>query len=295
MMRKGKQFWTALVFGMLCIQTAAAFEWPVSNVQLVSTFGQSRWGDYFKGVELYSDEGRVEPVDSGEIIFRSTENPAGPHRCPSGLGNMAVVQHERGIRSVYGHLAEPVDPNLTSINQNQVLGKTGSSGMVEGRFLYLQIIDSEVARYVNPLLSLPSIADRVRPNVEDLVLSNSIADYPLRNGLRIRQGEYVLRLRAYDTSAALDTFRPMAVYSVKLYINGEERQSFSFESLAVKNWKTVPAGRDDLPHQVLYGTGEKISLRSVVLQPGEAIIEVVTADFAGNESIRTTRIQVMAE
>lgn len=295
MMGIGRKVWIAVIIGILFAEIAAAFEWPVSNTRLVSTFGQSRWGDYLKGVELYSEDGRVEPVDSGEIIFRSTEDPAGPRRCPSGLGNMAVVQHERGIRSVYGHLAAPVDPGLTIIKQNQLIGEIGSSGMVEGRFLYLQIIDSEVSRYVNPLLSLPSIADRVRPNIEDMMLSNSITDYPLQNGLRIMQGDYVLRMKAYDTSAAMDTFRPMAVYSVKLYVNGEERQSFSFESLAIEDWRTVPAGRSDLPHQFMYGNGESISLSSVVLQPGEAIIEVVAADFAGNESIRTTRIQVVAE
>lgn len=286
---------TAVIIGIFFTGTAAAFEWPASNPRLVSTFGQSRWGDYLKGVEIYSEDSGIEPVDSGEIIFSSMEDPAGPHRFPSGLGNMAVVQHDRGIRSVYGHLANPVDSSLTIINQNQLIGEAGSSGMVEGRFLYLQIIDSEVARYVNPLLSLPSVTDRVRPNIEDMVLSNSITDYPLRNGMRIRQGNYVLRMRVYDMSAALDTFRPMAVYSVKLYINGELRQAFSFESLAVENWRTVPAGRSDLSHQILYGDSDKISLGSVVLQPGEASIEVVAADFAGNESIRTTRVQVAAE
>ena len=294
-MAAGKRICVVLAVFLLFSRAAAAFEWPVEDVSLVSTFGQDRWGDYLKGIELHSPLDRVEAVEAGEVIFFSNETGGSPHKQGSGLGNMVVVQHERNIRSVYGHLSSPFLNGSVLFSADQELGKIGSTGMTEGRFLYLQIIDSEVSRFVNPLLSLPSVADKVRPSIEEIVLEYDDDEHILRKGMSAPQGRCRLHLRAYDTSTALKMFKPMSVYSVKLYINGEERQSFSFESLAIENGRVVPAGRSDLSHEALYGEGKGISLGFVTLQPGEAVIEVVVADFAGNEKILSMRIYVRAE
>jgi len=279
----------------LLLQTLPAFEWPVADVGIISTFGQDRWGDYLKGVELYSPDGQVRPVEPGELIFSAEGKRSGPHRIVSGLGNMAVLQHERGIRSVYGHLLEPVDRVLRIIRGNEIFGTLGSSGMVEGDFLYLQIIDSEVSRFVNPLLSLPSIADDVNPSIEGITLYRDGISYNLRQGIRVKQGVYSVNLNVFDQSTAVDLLRTMSVYTIKFYINGEEKHALSFESLMTEEWRSVPSGRSDLHHQALYTDPGEIFIGTVELQPGAAALEVVAGDFAGNVTTRAIRLQVDPE
>lgn len=294
-MTDGKKMWLLCLAGILFIHGAEAFDWPADDVRVIATFGQSQWGDYLKGVHLYSQEEEVRPIDSGEVIFTCGGVYAGPHRISSGLGNMVVMQHDRGIRSVYGHLRELPGDDVIFIESDQFIGRPGNTGMIDEKALYLQIIDSEVSRYVNPLLSLPSLPDRDRPVIDELTLVKGLREYSLQSGMRIQQGEYQFRLHVYDSDNGLEPDRQMSVYSVKIYINGEERQAFSFESLMVNNRQTVPAGRDDLPHQALYKEKGRMSPGTVSFQPGEAIIEVVAADFSGNESSRTIPIRVLAE
>jgi len=289
-------FQLAAALLLFCVPSfLQAFEWPLKKAEIVATFGENRHGDFLKGIELIGSEDGVEPVEGGEIIFSSSYRTNLPHRLNAGLGNMAVLQHERGIRSVYGHLDEPVEGDKIFAERGVSFGRVGSSGVVEGRFLYLQVIDSEVARFVNPLLSLPTFRDVSKPVIEGIELDNGKRSILLSEGVRIPRGNYSVKVTTWDSSSALASFRPMAPYSIKLYVNGEERRGLSFESIAVENGRTVPAGRTGMTFNRVYADKWKIVPGEITLQPGEILLELVVSDFSGNETVRDTRFAVLVE
>lgn len=285
------QLFTVMIISLGAVR-GYGFEWPLKKAEPVATFGENRHGDFLKGIELTGTEDEVEPVEDGEIIFRNSTGGNLPHRLNSGLGNMVVLQHERGIRSVYGHLVAPVSRDMVFAKRGSSLGSLGSSGVVDGNFLYLQIIDTEVSRFVNPLLSLPSFRDTSEPVIRRVELDDGTEARMLSEGINIPRGRYSVRIETFDTSAGLPSFRPMAPYSVRLYVNGEERLGLSFESLGVEKGRAVPAGRTDLTFESVYSDKWVLVPGEIILQPGEVLMELVVSDFSGNETVRDTRMVV---
>ncbi len=297
-MKRIKSLGLVLVAALLFFGTPISlfsFEWPLEKTEIVATFGENRHGDFLKGIEVVGSQKGITPVEQGEIIFHTQAGTNLPHRLHTGLGNMVVLQHERGIRSVYGHLESPVKHEPLFARAGEIFGQTGSSGIVDGPFLYLQIIDSEVSRFVNPLLSLPIFSDDAEPFIERIVLEKEDRLFVLGSGTVVPKGTYILRVMTYDTSSALSSFRPMAPYSIKIYINGEEKQGISFESIAVSDGKAVPAGRTDLNFNRLYDDKWEMVPGEITLHTGEVLLEVVVSDFNGNETVRDTRIVVIPE
>lgn len=285
------QLFTVMIFSLCAVQ-GYGFEWPLKKAEPMATFGENRHGDFLKGIEIAGSEDQVEPVEDGEIIFRSSYGGNLPHRLNSGLGNMVVLQHERGIRSVYGHLADPVSSDTVFAKRGSPIGRLGSSGVVDGNFLYLQIIDTEVSRFVNPLLSLPSFRDTSEPVIRRIELDDGTEARLISEGINLPRGRYSVRIETYDTGMGLSSFRPMAPYSVRLYVNGEERLGLSFESLGVEKGKTVPAGRAELTFERAYSEKLVLVPGEITLQPGEILLELVVSDFSGNETVRDTRMVV---
>jgi len=282
------------IFLYSTVTTLYSFEWPVKDPQIVSTFGTQAGERYNKGIEIFSSAGVVSPIEAGELVFRSSEYAKGVHDLPSPIGNLAVLQHERGIQSIYGHFASPAVEDVPFYDITDQLGKIGSSGTMKAQLLYLQLIDSEVNRYVNPLLSLPSIGDSSKPQLNGVSLSSTKGSFALESTTTIPQGSYGLSINTFDESSAGGAVHRMAPYSIKVYINGEAKDSLSFESLTIRDWSAVPTAPPALEAAQLYSGPWEFQLGDVTLQPGEAAVEIFVNDFSGNEAIQTYRIEVTA-
>ncbi len=269
-----------------------SFEWPIQDPTIVSTFGSLQGKSYKKGVDISVSNNTVTPIEGGELILHADAGSDGVHDIPSPMGNMVVLQHERGIRSVYGHLQNPVSEDVPYYDVSDVLGNVGSSGIVSGEFLLLEIIDSEVDRFVNPLLSLPSLADTNKPQLNTVELRSEKRSLILEDNKIVPQGKYELLIDAYDVSSALESLQRMAPYSIKVYLNGEEQATMDFESITVSDWIAVPTTSLSVSAEELYADEWRYSMGNVLLQPGEAVIEVFVNDFAGNEAAQAYRLQV---
>jgi hypothetical protein len=207
-----------------------------------------------------------------------------------------VIEHERGIRSVYGYLEDiPKRPKRWKIKSNEILSTVGSSGGTEGNVLYLQVLDSEFSQVVNPLVSLPSPEDSAVPRVEGVRLRAS-GDEALGIELGSRSsapaGEYDLLIEAYDLSAQADFFRPMAPFSFRVFLNGEEKLNLRFEAIKTSDYRHTVVGSSMIGVESLYRGKWIFRLGTLRLNPGDAMIEVVVSDFAGNESSKTFRVSV---
>lgn len=279
---------------LFSVQSVFSFEWPIKAPQVVSTFGSPQERSYKKGIEIASEENRVAPIEGGEVILRGNEYAQGTRDIPSPLGNMVVLQHERGIRSVYGHLEAAVDNEVPFYEADDRFGRVGKTGITDEEFILLQIIDSEVNRFINPMLSLPSLADSAEPRLNAVSLQSSSENYQLGPESAVAQGKYDVLIETYDEGSERNSLQRMAPYSIKVYLNGEEQISLGFESLAVKDWKAVPTSQRAVSATELYSGQWTYNLGPLVLQPGVASIEVFVSDYAGNETIETYRLQVTA-
>lgn len=285
----------SIVLGLLLsAQSVFSFEWPLSDPQVVSTFGSPDGRSYKKGIEIASSENKITPIEGGEVIFRGSEYALGKHDIPLPLGNMIVLQHERGIRSVYGHLSAPAEQEEPYYDITASFGGIGKTGIISGEFIFLQIIDSEVNRFVNPMLSLPLLEDTTEPQLNSVSLQAEGSINQLSRNTEVAQGEYRLLVETFDVSSALNSLHRMAPYSIKVYLNGEEQISLGFESLSVNDWSAVPTSQRSVSAARLYSDQWTYNLGRLILQPGVALIEVFVSDFAGNETAGTYRLQVTA-
>ena len=146
------------------------FQWPVEDVVIVSTFGESEFNQYVNGVDIGGRSQDVKPIDAGELVFYSRPG-ASSLDLPSGLGVYVIYQHNNGIRSLYGHLENgSVNADQQLVNLYDTIGRMGATGSAIGTMLHLQVIDTEFGKYINPLLSLPLLIDGSKPLINEVYL-----------------------------------------------------------------------------------------------------------------------------
>lgn len=106
---------------------------PVDDV-VTSPFGM-RWSGVFpeihRGVDLRAPEGTpVRTMAPGRVRFAGWMN---------GYGNVVWIDHRGDVISVYGHLSEIfVSPGVT-IEGEQTVGLSGSTGNVTGPHLHFEV------------------------------------------------------------------------------------------------------------------------------------------------------------
>lgn len=318
-LRCGVSFFSLFLVFSVSVPVLFAFEWPLPEVEPTSTFGTYRHGSFFKAVEIEKTGEVVNPIDAGKLLFVASGRPRHGAALPRGTGNTMVVEHERGIRSVYGYLSDiPGKPGEWNLKRSEVLSSVGSTGSTVGDVLYLQILDSEFGQVVNPLVSLPSPEDSRAPTIESVALipraregaqdgekgassgdasperTPEAASVTLIPGERnyTEAGEYTCVVRGYDLSADAEFFRPMAPFTFRVYVNGEEKVNIRLEAITAVDFEHVIAGNEETGAAELYRDTWRYSPGVLRLNPGDAMIEVVLTDFAGNEAGATYRVTV---
>jgi len=275
-----------------------AFDWPLDQIVLTSTFGEHRGDHFHGGIDLGGGEQPIYPISSGELVFsyREGEDYAS---LPTGLGNFLVLQHQGGIQSVYAHLAPgSLEVNRRIYDRTRALGTVGSSGYSSGKHLHLTIIDTEMKTVINPLLLLPPLQDDQAPQIKELYLQSGQEWIRLEDGMSLNRGEGQLLAAVYDLREDVTFLWKLAPYKVYLTQDGREITSFTFDSLY-----SAPAAAEGLQNLVLMNTEKhfsdvyesswRLSLGGINLVPGETTLSVFAADFAGNESSKEFTLTVL--
>lgn len=121
--------------------------WPVSSRRITSPFGPRNTGisgasTNHKGVDIggvyYSSE--VHAAKAGTVIISQYS---------SSYGNYVVVSHGSGNTTLYAHMSSRKVSVGDYVNQGDVLGITGSTGISSGPHLHFEITENGVR--VNPL------------------------------------------------------------------------------------------------------------------------------------------------
>ncbi len=121
--------------------------WPVSKGSVVGFFGEHtnpRWGTVTisNGIDVAVPSGTsVRSVADGVVSIKSFI---------AGYGNLLIINHEDGFRTVYAHLSEITVREQQKVNAGQVIGRSGEG--VTGPVLHFQLWYEKIKQ--DPLLWL---------------------------------------------------------------------------------------------------------------------------------------------
>jgi murein DD-endopeptidase MepM/ murein hydrolase activator NlpD len=132
------------------VKTDAQFAWPIHG-PINSPFGP-RNGRLHAGIDIGSPSYQevVAAADAEVIYANDTKGP---------LGKAVVLQHGRGMRTVYAHLSIIIARERDTIRQGQAIGGVGETGRATGPHLHFEIRQNGVPR--NPQEYLPATIDEL--------------------------------------------------------------------------------------------------------------------------------------
>jgi murein DD-endopeptidase MepM/ murein hydrolase activator NlpD len=133
------------------IKTDAPLVWPILG-PINSPYGP-RWGRFHAGIDIGSPQYQeVVAAADGEVLYASeTKGPL--------LGQVVVLQHANGIRTVYAHLSILAAEDGETVRQGQPIGGVGSTGRATGPHLHFEVRDS--GKPVEPTAFLPATIDEL--------------------------------------------------------------------------------------------------------------------------------------
>ncbi len=83
------------------------------------------------GVDIAAEEGRpIKAVDNGTVVFAGERGT---------YGNTIIINHSRGIRTLYAHASTLEVSAGNRVKRGQVIGRVGSTGHSTGPHLHLEL------------------------------------------------------------------------------------------------------------------------------------------------------------
>lgn len=123
--------------------TDSFFQWPLAKFGLTSRFSLGH-----PGIDLTAPLGTaIFPIAKGVVSWVKNLS--------WGYGNHLLVEHERGIKSLYAHLSKIAVSPGQEVSKATSLGDIGHTGWATGNHLHLEIYQDTTP--INPLEVLPAI------------------------------------------------------------------------------------------------------------------------------------------
>ena len=103
--------------------------WPLSG-RITSVYGWRR-GKHHDGIDIAARMGKpIVAAANGTVIFSGWR---------SGYGRMVVVQHNRWLKTVYGHTSRNYVSRGEKVTQGQVIALVGNTGRSTGPHLHFEV------------------------------------------------------------------------------------------------------------------------------------------------------------
>ena len=267
-----------------------AWDWPVTEPIIAMSFAQAGGGDYSRRLELGSEEPTVSAAHPGEVVLRRTAERAF-HAPPGVLGNLLVLDHGQGFRSIYAHLGElTVPPSESELAEGDLLGLLGGSGFSSGEFLGFYVSDRELSSFVNPLVLLPERQDTRPPVIGDLFVETQEGRQLVTSELVVSPGQVAFYAEVYDPNPTSPFPAPLTPYSIRAFVDGRQVFDLTLESIQIRDGRLMAGSDFVLPQPPR--PGQELPMGQATLLTGTSVVEIVAEDYAGNRSVRSVEIQV---
>jgi murein DD-endopeptidase MepM/ murein hydrolase activator NlpD len=112
------------------------FAWPVDPAIITSVFG-SRWHPILgeernhQGLDLAAKSGQLVSAAAGGVVLKAGWN--------GGHGNQVIIQHDGNVTTRYSHLSRLLVTPGEVVEQGDVVGAAGRTGMATGVHLHFEL------------------------------------------------------------------------------------------------------------------------------------------------------------
>jgi hypothetical protein len=278
---------TALLFlsGPLC-----AMDWPSADAVMVRNFGFNDRGRPALGT-VFEGEGDVLAAERGEVIFSRARGETAS-RLPSPLGTWLALDHGDGLISVYSRCEVPGDDRPPArVERGVPVASAGVSGWSRQKGFYFVLYDRRERRWVNPSMIITPFPDTRQPQILSVTLRNAQGAPVPPGQTRISQGRYTVSVNAADTM----TNPPqgsLAPHRIDCSVNGAEIGSLYFETISARDGVLMVYRNGLTPAARVYAPFPAFETGEVFLTRGQARIEIIVQDVAGNSRSALSRVIV---
>ena len=285
-----KRFFFFTLFVLLFFTELFALEWPTDTQNFLRLFGQRIGENMFEQGLSFENAATVRAADDG-ILLITLDKRYGTGAFPSTLGNALVFLHDDGLQTVYGNLDDTtVFRSRVVTEANTVIGRTGNSGWGHPNDLIFQVSDNQKKVYINPLLLLPSVNDKIAPQIQNIMVVNEQHTVFQINGQKnVRQGSYELYADITDTTVQGE--RSFSPFRITIFVNGANIRTIPFETITQKD-ESAYLGTTAFTDTLLYKRKDALYLGNIILTRGKSDILITARDITGNEKSERFTIQV---
>ena len=267
---------------------AIAMDWPSGDAVLARNFGWNDSGEPVLG-SVFRGEGKVQAVEAGELIFH---NSGGVSGLPSPLGAWTAIDHGDGLISIYCRTDENSAKPPVIVEKKSPVADSGISGWTKNKGFYFVLYDRRERRWVNPSMIISPFPDTRAPQIISVDLRNSRGEQLSGPALRsLPQGAYTITVNAIDTMQAPNE-PPLAPHRIICSINGNEAGSLNFETISARGGQLLINRGMQIPVRQVYAPFPAFEAGDALLSRGQANLEVIVQDIAGNSRSTIIRMQV---
>lgn len=96
-----------------------------------------------RGIDIGAPTGTdIYASAPGSVIAVKTGCKLGARTCGGGYGNMVIVQHPNGTKTLYAHMSKVLARTGDQVNRGQILGYVGSTGRSTGPHIHFEVFNA---------------------------------------------------------------------------------------------------------------------------------------------------------
>lgn len=97
-----------------------------------------------RGIDIGAPTGApIYASANGTVLIVKTGCVVGQTRCGGGYGNMAIIQHANGTKTLYGHMSKVATNIGDQVTQGQIIGYNGSTGRSTGPHIHFEVFNAK--------------------------------------------------------------------------------------------------------------------------------------------------------
>lgn len=105
---------------------------------------QGLHGPGHRGIDIGAPTGTpIYASASGTVLIVKTGCVFGRKTCGGGYGNMVIVQHSNGTKTLYAHMSKVGTSIGAKVKQGQIIGNVGSTGRSTGPHIHFEVFNAK--------------------------------------------------------------------------------------------------------------------------------------------------------
>ena len=268
--------------------TLDAMNWPSEEAVLIRNFGSNDNGRPVLGM-IFSGGTEVLAAEKGEVIFTRGKNDTAS-KLPSPFGAWTAVDHGDGLISIYSRYNDE-SVSLSQVEKSQPIASSGISGWSVQNGFYFIVYDRRERHWINPAMIITPVRAMRPPQIFTVNLKDVNGVATQSNFLN--QGRYTVNVNASAlaiTSSVQGIF--LAPQRIVCLVNGAEAGSLNFEAFSARDGVLMVYRNGLVPAKQIYSVFPAFEAAEIYLTRGQANMEIIVQDIAGNARSLVNRLIV---